>query len=53
MPGLTADHSNNSKLTVNPLHPTFGAEVDGVDFGNLSDNDFQEILALMAKVHQP
>jgi hypothetical protein len=37
-------------ITVKELHPTFAAEVEGVDFENLSDEQLQEILAAMAKV---
>jgi hypothetical protein len=37
-------------LTINPLHPTFAAEVEGLDFRNLSDEQFKEIFAAMAKV---
>ncbi|KAI1622331.1 alpha-ketoglutarate-dependent 2,4-dichlorophenoxyacetate dioxygenase [Exophiala viscosa] len=36
-------------ITVKPLHPTFGAEVEGVNFHHLSDGQFNEILAAMAK----
>lgn len=35
---------------VKELHPTFGAEIEGVNFPNPSDEQFQEILAAMAKV---
>jgi hypothetical protein len=37
-------------LKINNLHPTFAAEVEGVDFQNLSNEQFQEIMAAMAKV---
>ncbi len=50
MPGLISDSLPSTQLNVKPLHPTFGAEVEGVDLQHLSDDDFQEILALMAKV---
>jgi len=36
-------------LSVRELHPTFGAEVHGVDFQNLSEEGFQEIVAVLAK----
>lgn len=50
MPGLIQTSEFN-QLNVKPLHPTFGAEIDGLDFRNLSDEGFQEILAAMAKVN--
>lgn len=38
-------------LQIKKLHPTFGAEVSGVDFTKpIPDDVFQEILAAMAKV---
>jgi alpha-ketoglutarate-dependent 2,4-dichlorophenoxyacetate dioxygenase len=37
-------------ITVKPLHPTFAAEIAGVDFSNLSDETFSEIRAALAKV---
>ena len=37
-------------IVTKPLHPTFAAEVESVDFENLSDEQFSEILAAMAKV---
>lgn len=42
-------HKEN--LEIIPLHPTFAAEVKGVDFsGPLPDHVFAEIEAAMAKV---
>ena len=52
MPGLLQSESFQ-KLQIKPLHPTFAAEVEGVDFQNLSDEVFDEILAAMAKVRPP
>ena len=52
MPGIIQQPSAQ-KLSIKPLHPTFAAEVEGVDFQNLTDETFQEILAAMAKVHSP
>ena len=49
MPGLVKEDDFKT-LTVKGLHPTFAAEVSGVDFQNLSEEQFQEILAAMAKV---
>jgi alpha-ketoglutarate-dependent 2,4-dichlorophenoxyacetate dioxygenase len=37
-------------ITAKELHPTFGAEIQGVNFLDLSDEQFQEVLAAMAKV---
>ena len=37
-------------LQIKELHPTFAAEASGVDLANASDEEFQEILAAMAKV---
>ncbi|KAI1099230.1 taurine catabolism dioxygenase [Jackrogersella minutella] len=48
MPGLIQE-SPFQTITVKELHPTFGAEVGGVNFQNLSDEQFREILAAMAK----
>ena len=38
-----------STITVKELHPTFAAEVQGVDFQNLSDKQFDEVVAALAK----
>ncbi len=37
-------------FTVRELHPTFGAELVGIDFQNVSDECVREIVAAMAKV---
>ena len=37
-------------FTVRELHPTFGAEIQGVDWEHLTDEGLQEIVAAMAKV---
>lgn len=43
---------NFRTLSIKALHPTFGAEVSGVDFSqNIPDDVFEEILRAMAKVH--
>jgi alpha-ketoglutarate-dependent 2,4-dichlorophenoxyacetate dioxygenase len=39
-------------IEVKKLHPTFAAEVKGVDFDHVSDGQFDEILAAMAKVRK-
>ncbi|KAK6957123.1 hypothetical protein Daesc_002408 [Daldinia eschscholtzii] len=48
MPGLIQE-SPFKTITVKELHPTFGAEVSGVNFQDLSDEQFGEIIAAMAK----
>lgn len=35
---------------VKELHPTFGAEIQGVNFPNPPEDQFEEILRAMAKV---
>jgi len=43
---------NFKTLSIKELHPTFGAEVSGVDFSQNIPNDvFEEILKAMAQVH--
>ncbi|KAI1116560.1 alpha-ketoglutarate-dependent 2,4-dichlorophenoxyacetate dioxygenase [Nemania sp. NC0429] len=51
MPGLLKDEEEQpfETIKVKQLHPTFAAEISGVDFENLSDEQFSEILAAMAK----
>ena len=51
MPGLI-QKSTFDQLKITPIHATFGAEVEGVDFANLSDEVYNEILAAMAKVSE-
>ncbi len=46
MPGLI----HTPSLDIKPLHPTFGAEIEGLNLTNVSDATFQEILVAMAKV---
>jgi alpha-ketoglutarate-dependent 2,4-dichlorophenoxyacetate dioxygenase len=49
MPGLSISPSFN-KITVTELHPTFGAEISGVDFSRpVEDDTFQEIKAAIDK----
>ncbi|KAI1141328.1 taurine catabolism dioxygenase [Hypoxylon sp. FL0543] len=48
MPGLIQE-SPFKTITVKELHPTFGAEISGVDFQNVSEEQFKEIVAAMAK----
>ncbi|OKL57493.1 hypothetical protein UA08_06891 [Talaromyces atroroseus] len=49
MPGL-ANETAFHLITVKELHPTFGAEINGVDFSKAVENDvFQEILVAIRK----
>jgi alpha-ketoglutarate-dependent 2,4-dichlorophenoxyacetate dioxygenase len=52
MPHATNDEENNFKLIqVKELHPTFGAEVHGVDFSKAVPEDvFSEIYKAITKV---
>ena len=49
MPGIIQETSPEG-LTVKELHPTFGAEIEGVDFENLSEAQFSEIKSALTKV---
>ena len=50
MPGLTTEPSFKH-ITIKELHPTFGAEISGIDFSKPVDDDvFQEVLAAITKV---
>ncbi|KAK3321481.1 alpha-ketoglutarate-dependent 2,4-dichlorophenoxyacetate dioxygenase [Cercophora scortea] len=49
MPGVLTQTTPFKTITVKELHPTFGAEVSGVDFENSTDEQFDEIVAAMAK----
>ncbi|KAF2187324.1 alpha-ketoglutarate-dependent 2,4-dichlorophenoxyacetate dioxygenase [Zopfia rhizophila CBS 207.26] len=48
MPGLIQETPFKT-ITVKELHPTFGAEISGVVFPNPPEEQFNEILAAMAK----
>ncbi|KAI2472876.1 taurine catabolism dioxygenase [Annulohypoxylon bovei var. microspora] len=48
MPGVVQE-SPFKTIEVKELHPTFGAEVSGVNFQDLSEEQFKEIVAAMAK----
>ncbi|KAF2453967.1 alpha-ketoglutarate-dependent 2,4-dichlorophenoxyacetate dioxygenase [Lineolata rhizophorae] len=48
MPGIIKDTPFKT-ISVKELHPTFGAEIEGVDFENLSQEQFDEIKAALAK----
>ncbi|KAI0808560.1 alpha-ketoglutarate-dependent 2,4-dichlorophenoxyacetate dioxygenase [Xylaria sp. FL0064] len=49
MPGLVREEQPFETIEVTELHPTFGAEVKGVDFEDVSEEQFSEIMAAMAK----
>jgi len=50
MPGLSQPPIFD-KITITELHPTFGAEISGVDFSQpVEDHVFQEIQAAISKV---
>jgi alpha-ketoglutarate-dependent 2,4-dichlorophenoxyacetate dioxygenase len=49
MPGLP-NNGGYETITVEELHPTFAAEVKGVDFARLSEKQFKEVTAALAKV---
>jgi alpha-ketoglutarate-dependent 2,4-dichlorophenoxyacetate dioxygenase len=53
MPGLIQEGGPFKTIRVKELHPTFGAEIEGVDFPNPSEEQFKELLAAMAKVGPP
>jgi hypothetical protein len=48
--GSYSEEPEFKTLTIKKLHPTFAAEVEGVNFQDLTDEQFQEIFAAMAKV---
>lgn len=52
MPGLLVTPETEFKtLKIKKLHPTFAAEIEGVDFSRpIPDDVFREILAASAKV---
>ena len=50
MPGILIQDAPFKTLRVKELHPTFGAEIEGVDFDNVSDETLGEIISAMAKV---
>jgi hypothetical protein len=52
MPGVLLQDTPFKTITIKELHPSYGAEVIGADFSNMSEEQFQEIRAAMAKVLQ-
>lgn len=53
MPGIVTQDGPFKTITIKELHPTFGAEISGCDFENMTDEQFAEIKAAMAKVMHP
>lgn len=49
MPGLIQEPSGQN-LNIKELHPTFGAEITGLNLKECTQDQFQELLAAMAKV---
>ncbi|KAH7074590.1 hypothetical protein BKA63DRAFT_316510 [Paraphoma chrysanthemicola] len=49
MPGLTTQDTDFQTISIKKLHPSYGAEVLGAEFANMSEEQFQEIKAAMAK----
>ncbi|KAH8164937.1 hypothetical protein CIB48_g3297 [Xylaria polymorpha] len=51
MPGLLTEEEEPrfKTIEIKKLHPTFAAEVSGVNFDDVSDEQFSEILAAMTK----
>lgn len=49
MPGVVHD-SNFKIITVKELHPTFAAEIGNVNFQDLSEEQFGEIVQALSKV---
>lgn len=50
MPGQIVNSASFRTIVVKQLHATFGAEVIGANFTNMSDEQFDEIKQAMAKV---
>lgn len=50
MPGALIQDTPFETITAKELHPSFGAEIIGADFQNMSEKQFNEIKAAMAKV---
>lgn len=49
-PTIKMPHKEDSNITIKELHPTFAAELHGVDFQNLDDAQFDEIYKAITKV---
>lgn len=51
MPGVISQDSRFKTITIKELHPSYGAEIIGADFTNMSEEQLAEIKAAMAKVN--
>ncbi|KAF2788494.1 taurine catabolism dioxygenase [Melanomma pulvis-pyrius CBS 109.77] len=49
MPGVLLQNTPFETISVNELHPSYGAEIIGADFANMSDTQLKEIKSAMAK----
>jgi hypothetical protein len=50
MTGLLTQSAPFRTISIKELHPSYGAEIIGADFQNMSDEQFRETKAAMAKV---
>ena len=50
MPGLVQNSTPFNQIQVIPLHPTFAAEVRGVNFQNVDQETLAEVQNAMAQV---
>lgn len=50
MPGTLLQDTPFETISIRELHPTYGAEVIGVNFQEMADEQLREIKAAMAKV---
>lgn len=51
---ITKNASTFEHIDVKELHPTFGAEIKGVDFSvPVTDETFRDILAAVTQVYYP
>lgn len=47
---ITVDEPTFAHISVKPLHPTFAAEISGIDFKSpLSDDTFKEVYQAVTK----
>lgn len=49
MPEL-AEKSTPASLKITPLHKTFGAEIEGLDLTDITNDGFQQVQDAIAKV---
>lgn len=53
MAGVLYIDTSFTKITVKPVHPTFGAEIQVSDWNNLDDDAVREISRAGEKVNPP